>query len=145
MDHCKPVVDGSVWLPKYGCAVQTSCGCSCTSVVSSLVLAENGRCFSIVHVKLNHLLKPVFDCSGDGFAKHNLMGDRAFWNSPIKWILSDVDLVVSPACPINCLNSVTSCSAVFLPCFKFSSLQIASWTQSADWNALLPFACHVWP
>ena len=30
MDHCKPVVDGSVWLPEYGCAVQTSCGCSCT-------------------------------------------------------------------------------------------------------------------
>ena len=29
MDHCKPVVDGLVRLPEYGCAVQTSCGCGC--------------------------------------------------------------------------------------------------------------------
>ena len=51
-------------------------------------------------------------------------------------MLSDVDLVINPACLISCLNSVTICSAVFLPCFKFSSLHIASWTRSADWNAL---------
>ena len=30
---------------------------------------------------------------------------RALLNSPIKWILSDINFVVSPACPTSCLNS----------------------------------------
>ena len=34
MDRCKPVADGSVWLPEYGCAVQTGCGCGCASLGS---------------------------------------------------------------------------------------------------------------
>ena len=48
---------------------------------------------------------------------------RALQNSPMRWMLSDVVLVVNPACPISCLNSITTCSTVFFPCSKFSNLQ----------------------
>ena len=61
---------------------------------------------------------------------------RAFLNSPMRWMLSNMVLVINPACPMSCLNSVTTCSAVFFPCFKLSNLHSASWTWSADQNAL---------
>ena len=61
---------------------------------------------------------------------------RAFLSSPMRWMLSDVVLVINPACPMSCLNSITTCSAVCFPCFKLSNLHSASWTRSADQNAL---------
>ena len=112
---------------------------ACCLLVVLLVLAKNGCRFSVVHVKLDRLLEPVVDCPRNYLTKHDLVCKevvQGFRNSPIKWMLSEVDLVVNPACPINCLNSVMICLAVFLPCFRFSNLHSASWTRSADWNAL---------
>ena len=48
----------------------------CHLVIVLSVLAKNGHCFSVVCIKLDHLLKPVFNRSGDGFAKHDLVGKR---------------------------------------------------------------------
>ena len=52
MDHCKPVVDGSVQLPEYGCTVQTSCGCGCASLEPKNRTKPDFKTLSLLQSKL---------------------------------------------------------------------------------------------
>ena len=46
----------------------------CCSFVVSLDWPKNGCHFLVVHVKLDCLFKPVFDCSGNYLTMHDLVG-----------------------------------------------------------------------